>query len=101
MEDKKMELQNWMLLRDSSDDLLEELDARIDSVKKELKKTRKKDRKEELKGVLNMYNAIRQQITENAYASGGQIRTLQESIRKDIKAEQIELYRKKNKGENS
>lgn len=96
MEEKKMELNNWMLLRDSSDELLEELDVRIKSVKKEMRKASKKE-KERLQGVLNIYKAIREQMTENAYASSGQIRTLQEDIRKEIKAKQVELFKKNEK----
>lgn len=98
--EQKTSLQNWMLLRDSSDDLFEELDARIESVKKEMKRTIRKARRDELQGILNTYNAIKQQMTENVAVSSGQIHSLQENIRKDIKAEQIELFKKNNK-ENS
>lgn len=99
VEEQRTELLNWQMLRDSADDLFEELDARIASVKKELKKTRKKEERERLQGVLNTYNSIRQQMTENVAVSSGQIHNLSENIRKDIKAEQIELFKKKNREE--
>lgn len=99
VEEQRTELLNWQMLRDSADDLFEELDAKIASVKKELKKTRKKEDRERLQGVLNTYNSIRQQMTENVAVSSGQIHNLSENIRKDIKAEQIELFKKKNREE--
>lgn len=99
VEEQRAELLNWQMLRDSADDLFEELDAKITSVKKELKKTRKKEERERLQGVLNTYNSIRQQMTENVAVSSGQIHNLSENIRKDIKAEQIELFKKKNREE--
>lgn len=36
VEEQKIELLNWQMLRDSADDLFEELDAKIASVKKEV-----------------------------------------------------------------
>lgn len=99
VEEQRAELLNWQMLRDSADDLFEELDAKIASVKKELKKTCKKEDRERLQGVLNTYNSIRQQMTENVAVSSGQIHNLSENIRKDIKAEQIELFKKKNREE--
>lgn len=99
VEEQRTELLNWQMLRDSADDLFEELDTKIASVKKELKKTRKKEDRERLQGVLNTYNSIRQQMTENVAVSSGQIHNLSENIRKDIKAEQIELFKKKNREE--
>lgn len=99
VEEQKIELLNWQMLRDSADDLFEELDAKIASVKKEFKKTRKKEERERLQGVLNTYNSIRQQMTENVAVSSGQIHNLSENIHKDIKAEQIELFKKKNREE--
>ncbi len=94
MEGRKIELQNWMLMRDAGPELLEEVEERIASVKKELRKTHNQKRKDELRGVLNSYRYVKQQITENMAISEGQIQNLQEDIRKEIKEEQIENFKK-------
>ena len=78
MEKTKKDLQSWMMLRDASDDMLEEVENYIQKIEKELKRTLRKQRKEELTATLNVYKSIKQQITENAFASNGQIASLKE-----------------------
>ena len=78
----KKELQNWMMLRDASDDMLEEVENYIRKIELELKKTFNIQRKNELKATLNVYKTIKQQIVENAFASNEQIVSLQEKLQK-------------------
>lgn len=88
------ELNNWHLMLDSKNDLFSELENRIISVRKEIKKEKNKNKKEDLKGTLAEYENLNQQLTENVYFAPSQIAHLEQEIRKAIKAEQIQNYKK-------